>query len=74
MQLALEIANEQAASIIECNGVSVCSKNGALLWYEVDPNDDYCGFEVQRALRYLNLRGVLRVRRSNPNHVKAVTR
>lgn len=72
IKLAMEIADEQSASIIECNGIPVRSKSGALLWYEIDRGDPYCGWEITRAIRYLKMRNKLRVRKSNPNHVKAV--
>jgi len=70
VETALEIADDYAASIIECNGVNVRSKSGALLWYEVDPSDEYCGWEIERAIRYLDMRGKLRHRNGYPNHVK----
>jgi hypothetical protein len=70
IQLALEIAEDDCRSVIDCNGMPVRSKSGALLWYEVDPKDETSWWYVERALRYLKMRGMLRIRRSNPNHVK----
>jgi hypothetical protein len=70
--LALEIADDDSINVIEYNGTPIKSKSGALLWYEIDPTDLYSWFWVSRAVRYLEMRGKLRRRKSNPHHVKAV--
>ena len=69
-ELALQIADEQSASIIECYGVHIKDKRGHLLWYEVDPNDPYGGYAVRRALIYLNARKMLRRHPRFSNRVK----
>ena len=68
--LAHEIAEEYSASLIECHGVNIRDKAGCLRWYEIDPNEEYAGPYIQRALRYLKMRGLLRVNPRNPNQVK----
>ena len=69
-ELAHEIAVEQCASIIESYGVPVTDKRGRLLWYEVDVNDKFDGWQIQRALRYLRARGMLRRHPRFSNRVK----
>lgn len=72
VRLALQIADEDSRCTIDCNCKVIRSKSGAHLWYELDPNDEQSWFYVHRAASYLKMRGKLRVRSSNPNHVKAV--
>lgn len=72
LALAIEIADDEAISAIQSCGIQILSKSGALLWYEIDPNDELDGWYLARAVRYLDMRGKLRRRNSNPNHVKAV--
>lgn len=70
VNMAINIADEGSRSLIECCGVQILSKSGALLWYEVDPSDSCVGSGIKEAVKYLTLRGKLRVRPGHPNHVK----
>lgn len=69
-ELAHEIATEQCISTIEYYGITVRSANGVLLWYEVDPEDKFGGWEIKRALRYLDARKLLRRHKVKKNWVK----
>jgi hypothetical protein len=69
-ELAYEIADEQCASIIECYGVRVRDRRGHILWYAVDVNGKFGGWQVSRALCYLKARGMLRRHAKHSNWVK----
>lgn len=70
-ELALDIADEYCRSLIACYGTPILSRNGALLWYEIDVTDHCDGWLLTRALDYLDMRGQLRRRPSNNYQVKA---
>lgn len=67
IKLALQLADEDAASTID--GMTAPVDGG---WHEVDPNDKTYYRWVKRAVEYLEMRGKLRRRRSNPNHIKVI--
>jgi hypothetical protein len=73
-QLAIEIADESSVTVISSNLCAVCSGRGAVLWYDIDTADEYARWEVDRAVRYLDARGMLRIRSTNPKHVKPCAR
>ena len=71
-RLAMEIADESSAVLIELNGVQIRDKIGRVRWYELDSTDKNGWPYVERALRYLTLRGKLRRQKEAPNRVKVV--
>lgn len=71
-RLAMEIADESSAVLIELNGVQIRDKIGRVRWYELDSSDESSWPEIERALRYLTLRGKLRRQKEAPNRVKFV--
>lgn len=68
--LALEIADDVCAATVIYTGKDVRDSRGRCLWYDVSqpPEDELFGLE--RAVRYLKLRGLLRIHPSKPNYVK----
>jgi hypothetical protein len=68
-EMAHEIALDWAVSIIQTCGVPIKDTRGHVLWYEVDVNDEFDGFAMGRALRYLHARNALRRNPRFPNRV-----
>jgi hypothetical protein len=68
--LAVQIADDDCRGLIECHGLAVLDKAQRLRWYEVDPNEEFSGWGIARALRYLEARGMLRRNAKNPLQVK----
>ena len=70
VKLAVEIADESCITTIECNLTAVRDKIGRILWWDVLSADEWAQFDVMRAVRYLKIRGRLRVNRKVPTYVK----
>lgn len=69
---AIEIADEDSRNIIDCYGVAICDKAGRRLWHEVNISASLEGWLIDRALRYLALRGLLKRNPKNANQVKVL--
>lgn len=71
-RMAHELALDYACQTIECASHPVHDRRGHLLWYDVSGLEDYERHGVARCMAYLLAVGRLRVRRSNPSHIKPV--
>jgi hypothetical protein len=71
MRLAVEIADDDARSIIDCNCATIRDSINRFRWYELRPFD-LSDFYVDRAIRYLELRGKLKRNPKNPNQLKVL--
>lgn len=67
---AIEIADSCARADIECNVEPAFPDGGSVPWYDLDHVDAESAAPVAQAVRYLEARGLLDRRPSNPQHVR----
>jgi hypothetical protein len=69
VKLAHEIAEEQCELELDCYLAAVRDRRGRLLWYDLNSADEHSRWFIQRAVRYLDMRGLLRRHPHQPNYV-----
>lgn len=67
--LAEQIATEDSIGLIDCHLSAVRDRRGRLLWYDLGSADEHSRWFVDRAVRYLELRGLLRRHATRPAYI-----